>query len=238
MDSRRVTGAGAGAVKYDILTALTVTGLNGTGGEAVSMARLIAVITARYNWRLDELSMGQREMAMLWGVGDRTVKREVKRWLDAGLMICRRTGVRGRVAAYRLNLPRICEVTLPFWPRVGSDFAERMERLAPGGNRVIRLDTIRATRAAPPSGVTGWEAVSAQLADLFPARHSAWIAPLTAREEGDTLVLEAKSAFAADYVKTHFGRDIAEAVAAEWGRGQTVVIRAPHDARAGQGAKA
>jgi len=85
MDSRRVTGAGAGAVKYDILTALTVTGLNGTGGEAVSMARLIAVITARYNWRLDELSMGQREMAMLWGVGDRTVKREVKRWLEEGL---------------------------------------------------------------------------------------------------------------------------------------------------------
>ena len=43
------------------------------------MLRLIALITARYNWQRDELSVGQSEMARIWGVHDRTVKREVRR---------------------------------------------------------------------------------------------------------------------------------------------------------------
>lgn len=226
MDNRRVTGAGSGAVKYDILTALTVTGLNGSAGEQLSMARLSSVITARYNWRTDELSMGQREMAALWGVGERTAKREVKRWLEIGLLACRRSGVRGRVAAYRLNLHRICEVTEPFWTLIGSDFAERMGSLQPGGSRVIRLDTVRATMTPPPDA-TGWQSVRHQLGDLFPAQFETWIAPLVAREEGDTLILEARSAFAAEYVKTHFGRDISDAVFAAWDTPRQIVIRGP-----------
>lgn len=229
MDSRRITGAGAGAVKYDILTALTVAGLNSSTGEQLSMARLTSLITARYNWRLDELSMGQREMAALWGVGERTVKREVKRWLDNGLLICRRSGVRGRVAAYRLNMVRICEVTEPFWPLIGTDFIERMSQLKPGGDRVIRLDTVRATMAPAEQTGTGWDAVRQQLGDLFPAGYEAWIAPLRAHDDGARLMLEAKSAFAAEYVKTHFGRDIVDAVRAAWEGPREIVIRGPAD---------
>ena len=226
MENRRVNGAGSGAVKYDILTALAVTGLNGSTRDQLSMARLTTLITARYNWRLDELSMGQREMASLWGVGDRTVKREVKRWLDTGLLICRRTGVRGRVAAYRLNLHRVCELTEPFWHLVGSDFSERMNRLTPGGERVIRLDAVRTT-ISHAGNATGWDSVRRQLADLFPTQFEAWIAPLVARDDGTRLVLEAKSAFAAEYVKTHFGRDIIDAVAAEWSEPREIVLRGP-----------
>lgn len=226
MDNRRVTGVGAGAAKYDILTALTVAGLNGGSRDQLSMARLTSLITARYNWRTDELSMGQREMATLWGVGERTVKREIKRWLQTGILIVRRSGVRGRVAAYRLNLVRICEITEAIWPLIGHDFADRMQNLKPGGDRVIRLDTIRAT-LAPPSGVSGWESVRDQLASLFPAQFDAWIAPLSAHDDGTRLVLEAKSAFAAEYVKTHFGRDIMDAIAAVWDAPRDVVIRGP-----------
>lgn len=226
MDDRQVTGAGASAVKYDILTALTVAGLNGSTGEQLSMARLTSVITARYNWRSDELSMGQREMAALWGVGERTVKREVKRWLDTGLLVCRRPGVRGRVAAYRLNLRRVCDLTEPFWQLVGSDFLQRMEALRPGGDRVIHLDAVRATQTQRCESV-GWEAVCHQLVELFPARFEAWIAPLVVREEGETLLLVAKSTFAAEYVKTHFGRDIADAAAAAWETPPRIMIRGP-----------
>lgn len=226
MENRRVTGAGSSAVKYDILTALTIAGLNGTTSDQLSMARLTALITARYNWRTDDLTMGQREMASLWGVGERTAKREVKRWLDTGLLICRRAGVRGRVASYRLNLTRVCEVTEPVWSRVGSDFRARMEDLMPSRDRVIRLDLVRATQSAS-TNTNGWESVRRQLGDLFPAQYEAWIEPLRADDDGQTLVLEARSGFAAEYVKTHFGRDIVDAVRAAWDGERSVVIRGP-----------
>lgn len=226
MENGRVTGAGSSATKYDILTALTVAGLNGDGRDQVSMARLTSLITARYNWRIDELSMGQREMASLWGVGDRTVKREIKRWLETGLLIVRRSGVRGRVAAYRLNMSRICDVTEPIWHLVGTDFCERMQRLRPGGDRVIRLDKIRATQALPECA-EGWDQVRQQLASIFPAQFEAWIAPLAAHDDGSQIVLEARSAFAAEYVKTHFGRDIVDAIAAVWEAPRDILIRGP-----------
>ena len=226
MDNRRLIGPGSGAVKYDILTAITIAGLNGSTRDQLSMMRLSALITARYNWRREELSIGQREMAALWGVGSRTAKREVKRWLETGILICTRPGVRGRVAAYCLNMPRICEVTERVWPLLGQDFVDRMRALRPGGDRVIRLDAVRATRREG-SGTSGWEAVNLNLECRFPAQHGAWIAPLNASESKGELVLEAKSAFAAEYIKTHFGRDIADAVAAEWGVPQRITIRGP-----------
>lgn len=228
MDNRRVTGADSGVAKYDILTALTVAGLNGQGRDQLSMARLTSLITARYNWRTDELSMGQREMATLWGVGDRTVKREVKRWLDTGLLIVRRSGVRGRVAAYRLNIMRICELTEPIWHLIGMDFVERMQRLKPGADRVIRLDTVRA-HVSLSTEATGWDEVRDQLSRLFPAQFDAWIAPLVAHDDGAHLILEARSAFAAEYVKTHFGRDIVDAISAVWSGPRDIVIRGPSD---------
>ena len=226
MDNRRMVGPGSGAVKYDILTAITVAGLNGSARDQIAMMRLCSLITARYNWRRDELSMGQQEMAALWGVGSRTVKREVKRWLETGLLICTRPGVRGRVAAYRLNFLRLCETTEPIWPLMGQDFVDRMAALKPGGDRVIRLDAVRATLRSN-TDLSGWDAVTLNLEHQFPTQHGAWIAPLIAKDSDAGLLLEAKSAFAAEYVKTHFGRDIADAVAAEWGSPRPITIRGP-----------
>ena len=45
----------------------------------------MALITTRYNWQRDELTMGQGEIARLWSVDDRTVKREMARLAGAGL---------------------------------------------------------------------------------------------------------------------------------------------------------
>ncbi len=221
-----MAGPGSGVAKYDILTAITIAGLNGSAREQIAMMRLGSLITARYNWRRDELSIGQQEMACLWGVGSRTVKREIKRWLETGILICTRQGVRGRVAAYRLNMLRLCEVTEQHWSLIGQDFIDRMRELKPGGDRVIRLDTVRATLQGRGDS-SGWDAVTLNLEHLFPTQHGAWIAPLVATEIDGGLVLEAKSAFAAEYVKTHFGRDIADAAAAEWGSARPITIRGP-----------
>jgi hypothetical protein len=82
-----------GALKYDLLTALNIMGLHGTPTEQTSLTRLMVLITARYNWRVEEVSIGHIEMARLWAVNDRTVKREMKRLLQMGVLICIRPGV-------------------------------------------------------------------------------------------------------------------------------------------------
>ncbi len=219
-----------GVLKYDVLTALSVFGLNGTAGDQISMCRLATLLTARYNWQRQELSMGQAEMGRLWGIGERTVKREVKRWLSTGLVICRQPGARGRVARYHLNIPRLCELTEPIWHLVGPDFAERMQALKPSTAQVIRLDSSRET-VSNTGSLAGWDAVSATLCQRFPAQHAAWIAPLTASQIADTLCLEATSVFAAEYAATHFGRDIVDAVASEMGPRIEVVIKGPSSHR-------
>ncbi len=53
MIARRPASYGAAALKYDLLTMMGV--------------------TARYNWRNGEMTVGRREIARLWGVDERTV---------------------------------------------------------------------------------------------------------------------------------------------------------------------
>ena len=127
MNPLRLTGPEAGVIKYDLLTALSVAGLNGSPTLQTSLMRLIAAVTSRYNWRADELSVGQRDLARMWSVNERTVKREIKRLTDAQLLICTRGGVRGRVAAYRLNYAQIARLSGPCWPLVGPDYDARVK---------------------------------------------------------------------------------------------------------------
>ena len=115
VELKKLTGPQAGSLKYDLLTALGVAGLHGSPTVQTSLMRLSAMVTARYNWRLDEISIGQAELARLWAVNERTVKREMKRLTQDGWIICLRPGVRGRVGAYRLNYSRIYENTQPYW---------------------------------------------------------------------------------------------------------------------------
>ena len=73
MSLKRFTGPAAGSQKYDLLTALAVAGLNGTPGFQTSMLRLVALVTARYNWARNELTVGQKDLGV--SPGDRRVLR-------------------------------------------------------------------------------------------------------------------------------------------------------------------
>lgn len=212
MDAKRFTGPQAGSQKYDLLTALSVAGLSGSPGFQTSMLRLVALVTARYNWARNELTVGQREMARLWSVDERTVKREIKRLTSASILLQLRPGVRGRVAAYRLNLAEIHRLSAPVWDRVGPDYSDRMARQVPqpeSGN-VMHVN-FAATPAAEPTEAAGrggpWPRTLARLARLDPALHRNWFSALKAGAcEGGVLTLRAPSQFLAQYVQTHHQR--------------------------------
>jgi DNA-binding transcriptional MocR family regulator len=216
MDLKRYTGQQAGSHKYDLLTALAIAGLNNGSGFQTSMLRLIAVVTARYNWRLDEFSVGQRDLARIWSVDERTVKREIKRLTDARVLIQLRPGVRGRVAAYRLNQAIIFELTAPYWHQVGPDFAVRMSTVSEteeANERVVKIDFGKRTSS---SEATSWERVQQRLKELDPGLHRSWFASLDFDRFADGILsLNAPSAFIAQYVSSHHLERLRDAVRLE-----------------------
>lgn len=212
MDAKRFTGPQAGSHKYDILTALSVAGLNGKPGFQTSMLRLVALVTARYNWTRDELTVGQREMARLWSVDERTVKREIKRLTAAEVLLQLRPGVRGRVAAYRLNIAEIHRLSQPVWDRVGPDYSDRMARQAPSktAETVVRVDFSGSSKseAAPRvADESPWARTLTRLEKLEPGLYRHWFAGLVFKEIlAGVLILRAPSQFLAQYVETHHMR--------------------------------
>ncbi|TBN50387.1 hypothetical protein EYF88_09045 [Paracoccus sediminis] len=54
--------------------------------------RLTALITTRYNGRNDDLAIGQRDIARLWCVDERTVKRDMARLRSLGWATVKRQG--------------------------------------------------------------------------------------------------------------------------------------------------
>ncbi|SFR65280.1 hypothetical protein [Litoreibacter janthinus] len=220
VELKKLTGPQAGSMKYDLLTALGVAGLHGSPTLQTSLMRLSAMVTARYNWRLDEISIGQTELARLWAVNERTVKREMKRLTQDGWMICVRPGVRGRVGAYRLNYARIYENTQPCWAAVGPDFADRMEEMS-GARRVVKVDfKASAANVVPlspvPEGATGWAAVARRLQHGHPEMYESWFAKLKeGPERAGELNLVAPNAFVAGYIATHLLQFVQEAVVLE-----------------------
>ena len=222
MEPLRLTGPGASAVKYDVLTALSVAGLNGSPTFQTSMMRLIALVTARYNWSLDELSVGQRDMARMWSVNERTVKREMKRLTGSGVLICKRQGVRGRVGAFRLNHARIAEISAPCWGLVGPDFAARMaERHRRPEVKVVQLQSYMAPAPVAAAGLeksTPWQRVVAQLSAQHPAAFESWFSRLEFRDYGQgTLRLRASGKFVQRYIETHLIAILTAACEQEFG---------------------
>lgn len=219
MEQIKRVGPKAGALKYDILTALTVTGLHGSPTEQTSLMRLTSLITARYNWRLEEVSVGHAELARLWAVNDRTVKREMKRLLGMGVLLCIRPGVRGRVGGYRLNYRRIYELSRPVWPLVGSDFEDRMIEMS-GERTVVNVDFGRPAAPKPQlvagQGAGTWGAVRRRLQAEHPDLFENWFAKLVQDRQGDhTLTLRAPTGFVSRYIETHLAQLLAAAVAVE-----------------------
>lgn len=230
MDAKKLTGPNAGSLKYDLLTALGAWGLQNSPRVQVSAMRLMTLVTARYNWRLDELSVGQRDMARMFGVTERTVKREVKYWCDAQILICKRQGVRGRVGAYRLNYPEIFRMTSEMWDSVGPDFSQRMSEgspMAAAEQTVVPVDFRKKEAVVPGPVQKGtWGAVCERIRGMNPDRFEAWIAPLVLLDDsGGVLVLQAPTRFAAQYVETHLSSVIYEAVEACMGPRQRIVLQ-------------
>lgn len=231
MRQARLTGPGAGSDKYDILTALAVSGLAQGGHLQVSLLRLMALVTARYNWAQDELSIGQREMAQLWSVDERTAKREVKRLTDIGLLVVTRAGVKGRVACYRLDFIKIRALTESHWACVGPDFEARMsERHTPQAElpKVVQVDFGARQKAPTLDAATPWERVRQRLAASDQAKFIAWFAPLSMISQSpEDIVLAAPTRFAAQYIDLHLRRDLEQAIAQEFGAVLRCEIRAP-----------
>lgn len=205
--ARPVSGANAAAMKYDILSAIGLIGVHGSAREQVSMPRLALLVTARYNWRRSEVSMGQVEMARLWGVSDRTAKREVKFWVEQGFLICCRPGVRGRVAAYRLDLGSVMERSEPFWAAIGSDYADRMsaDMARPEADSKIVQLPVKHTNTPIPDPTNPWVAVKQSLSSEQPEVFSSWLAELEyAWASPEYIRITAPSRFVASYVNGHY----------------------------------
>jgi DNA-binding Lrp family transcriptional regulator len=207
MDVKRFTGVQAGSQKYDLLTAMAVAGLNGSTGFQNSMMRLIAVVTARYNWRNDELTVGQRDMARMWSVNERTVKREIKRLCDAKIVLQLRPGVRGRVAAYRLNYAEIYRLSEPVWANVGPDFEARMEAQSPkpeSAEKIVKVDFGQRRDTPQQNRNDAWSKVLARLEESNAGLFHSWYASLQFEKfESGILTIRASSDFTAQYIQTH-----------------------------------
>lgn len=214
MQLARPVGREAASRKYDILSAMMAFALSHDKHVQRQVLRIMALITARYNWQRDELSMGQAEIARLWSVDERTVKREMAKLRAQGWLVIKRQGARGRVSVYGLDLGRILEDTRPVWPLIGEDFVARV-----GGSGAAETPSnVVPLRAVPPPREDGtlWAAVQARLMASDPAAYGAWFHPLTdAGLEGARLMLAAPTRFHANYVMTHLQTRLLAAVRAE-----------------------
>ena len=196
-------------------------GLHGTPTEQTSLMRLSLLITARYNWRIEMVSVGHSELARLWAVNDRTVKREMKRLMVMGIITCIRPGVRGRVGAYRLNYRRIYEASRNCWAAVGGDYEDRMREVS-GETTVVKVDfQSQSKMPVKPQlvvdGGTGtWGAVRQKLKAEHPALFESWFAKLVQdKVEDHVLILRAPNSFVSRYIETHFAETLAFAVETE-----------------------
>lgn len=208
MQAKHISGAGAGALKYDVLTALGTFALAADRSTQRRVLRLITLITARYNWQHNELLCGRREIARLWSVDERTVKREIGALKSMGFMAIKRPSARGRVTTYMLDIGAVLATSKITWERIGPDFTDRMNALdaqAAPEKTVINFPSVDRSE---------WSLARMRLKEADAARYDAWFKPL-AREglEGETLILRAPSTFHADYVTTHLIGDLIRAVA-------------------------
>ncbi|WP_235851871.1 DnaA N-terminal domain-containing protein [Litorivita pollutaquae] len=214
----KAAGPGSQAIKYDILTALLAMASSGPAIEARLSLRLSLLITARFNWRIGTFAVGQREMARMWGVSERTAKREMAAMRALGWVAVAQPSAKGRVAQHRIVLPAVLRATMPYWDAVGPDFAARMAGAPEPENQppsnVVPLHAEPAPM--PTEDETGWGAAARRLQQQDPAIYSAWLGQLEPLEiEGDVLSLAAPSRFVADYIKTHHHTRVLAALVAE-----------------------
>lgn len=197
----KAVGRHAAGLKYDLLTSLGSYGCGGDKHLQRLVLRLITLIVARYNWQSDELCVGQREMAALWAVDERTVKRDTARLRDMGWLVVKRPAARGRVTVFSLGIEAILATTREGWDRVGPDFAARM-----AGPEAVPAEPTKGNVISFPvaAGATGlWGRMLDVLIAENPALAATWFQALVAEVEGGRLTLTAPSRFHASFVTTH-----------------------------------
>jgi hypothetical protein len=173
----KAVGPGSAARKYDLITSLGAHALSLGKSEQRMVLRLITLVTARYNWGRDELSVGQREIAKLWSCNERTVKREMAKLRGMGWLVVKRQGARGRVTQYSLAAENILQMTAPTWAAVGPDFVIRMEG-QPEQNKVVPLPVKGAVQPPDVSCGSEWALAKAILHQEDEASYASWIQAL------------------------------------------------------------
>lgn len=157
----------------------------------------MTLITARYNWNDDTLTTGQREIAALWCVDERTVKREMARLRDLGWLVLKRPAARGRVACYGLGIDVILTHTRDVWSNVGPDYVARMSGPLPERNDPTVV-------AFPVAGEGPWAKIAERLRGEDAGLYNAWFAPLVSLgEQGGVLRLKVPSRFHGSFLRTH-----------------------------------
>jgi len=226
---RKAVGRGSATYKYDLLTVLGTYALSQDKTLQRQTLRLICLITARYNWQSDTLSIGQEEIAKLWSVDPRTVKREMAAFRARGWLIERRAAARGRVAVHGLGIRRILEDTRLVWERVGPDLVQRLDGDAPSGGAADVKVIPFPQPDGPEAGQAGpvWAAVADLLRAEDAGRYRAWFAPLHAEWRDYELLLEAPSDFHARYIETHFLARIEAALARVAPGGRALIAGRP-----------
>ena len=164
--------------------------------------RLMALVTTRYNWQRDELSMGQSEIAKLWDVDPRTVKREMAKLRSLGWLVEKRCAARGRVALHGIALDQIMLDTKPAWDAIGPDFVARVQ---PGAAPTVAENVVPLRRVtAPVSDGSLWAEAQAVFHAQDQAAFAAWVEKLSVvAYDAGQLTLMAPSRFHATYVTTN-----------------------------------
>ncbi len=217
MSLKHATGPGAASRKYDVLSVLMAYALAGDKHRQRLVLRFMALITTRYNWQTNELSMGQGDIARLWAVDPRTVKRDMAklrcmRWIDI-----KYPGARGRVSVYSFHFDQVLRDTRPHWENIGPDVVERLvpQTQPQADNKVVPL---RRTEVAT-LGQGPWKDICQMLRQGDDNLFAAWFAPLVVVSDGpERLILSAPSAFHKSYIETHLADRL-------W---RAIVSAAPH----------
>ncbi|MGR3805109.1 hypothetical protein [Marinibacterium profundimaris] len=205
MLATRAVGRNAAAMKYDILSALGAHALSGDKHRQRMVLRVMILVTTRYNWQSGELSIGRAEIARLWSVDERTVKRELAKLRAAGWLRIKRAPAKGRVTVYEIDFDQVLSDTRAVWDRLGPDFADRLGA-APAPEPEADPTVVPFQRPAPAAepGDDTWTRVLRMLAERDAATARVWYAQLTEVEVSDGVAeLVAPSRFVADYVRTH-----------------------------------
>jgi len=203
----KAVGRNAAARKYDLLTAMGAFALSQEKAKQRLVLRILTLITARYNWARDELTVGQREIARLWAVDERTVKREMAKLRGLGWLVVKRQGARGRVTEYSLSIETVLTDTRGQWAAVGPDFEARMQGTPEQDNKVVPLHVAGSVPSPDVSDGNEWALAQAILHAKNPLQYGSWFHNLVRTERaGGRLTLTAPSRFHASYVETNLKR--------------------------------